>query len=95
MCECVCVGGGGGEENESSLWVKLSGCCVHCQQPVKMLRLSSGTCNECHSFLFIELMLCVSVCVGRGRRTRVVVGQAVWMLRPLSAACQDVASFVR
>ena len=33
-----------------------------------MLRLSSGTCNECHSFVFIELMLCVSVsvCVGGG-----------------------------
>ena len=37
---------------------------------------------------------CECVC-GGGGRTRVVVGQAVWMLRPLSAGCQDVASFVR
>ena len=44
--------------------------------------------------------MCVYVCVclggwGGENRRGVIVGQAVCMLRPLSAACQDVASFVR
>ena len=61
------------------------------------------TCTKC---VCICACMCVCLCVrvhvyvGRGKegkevRARLVVGQAVWMLRPLSAACQDVASFVR
>ena len=44
--------------------------------------------------------MCVCVCVyvctcGREREKDLSGSCAVWMMRPMSAACQDVASYVR
>ena len=124
----------------------LSGCCVHCQQPVKMLRLKSGTPSlrgrereresvcvcvrlyMCSSFcekafewvlccldvasivnslsrcsvlsqvprvyerererVCVYVCMCVAVCVRKPWSGSCVV----WMLRPLSTACQDAPS---
>ena len=68
----------------------LSGCCVHCQQPVKMLRLKSGTpsLRERVCINFVYVCMCVAVCVRKPLNGSCVV----WMLRPLSAACQDAPS---
>ena len=60
----------------------LSGCCVHCQQPVKMLRLKSGTPSlrererEC---VCVRLYVCSSLCEKA----------LEWVL-----CCLDVASIV-
>ena len=42
----------------------LSGCCVHCQQPVKMLRLKSGTpsLRERERECVCVCIMCVTVC---------------------------------
>ena len=70
----------------------LSGCCVHCQQPVKMFCLTSGTPSlrererEC-----VYVCMCVAVC----ERKPLSGSCVVWMLCPLSAACQDAPSYVR
>ena len=69
----------------------LSGCCVHCQQPVKMFRLMSGTPSlrererECES---VYVCMCVAVC----ERKPLSGSCVVWMLCPLSTACQDAPS---
>ena len=71
----------------------LSGCCVRCQQPVKMFRLKSGTPSlrerkrerEC---VCVYVCMCVAVCVRKPLSGSCVV----WMLRPLSTACQDAPS---
>ena len=66
----------------------LSGCCVHCQQPVKMLRLMSGTPS-----LHERERVCVRMYVCSSLRKKALSGSCVvWMLRPLSAACQDAPS---
>ena len=50
VCLCVCVSFGVG--------LVLAGCCVYCQQPVKLLCLSSGTpCCVC-----VHVCVCNSVC---------------------------------
>ena len=67
----------------------LSGCCVHCQQPAKMLRLMSGTPNEREREReCVYLCMCVAVC----ERKPLSGSCVVWTLRPLSAACQDAPS---
>ena len=54
--------------------------------------------------LVIRLLVCVCMCVcvcvyvctcGREREKALSGSCAVWMMRPMSAACQDVASYVR
>ena len=39
----------------------LSGCCIHCQQPVKMLHLMSGT-QSLRERESVYLCMCVAVC---------------------------------
>ena len=71
----------------------LSGCCIHCQQPVKMLRLKSGTPSlrererekEC---VCVSVCICVAVFVRKPSSGSCVV----WILHPLSTACQDAPS---
>ena len=65
----------------------LSGCCVHCQQPVKMLRLMSGTPSlrereRKREREYVYVCMCVAVC----KRKPLSGSCVVWMLRPLSAA---------
>ena len=69
----------------------LSGCRVHCQQPFKMLRLKSGTPR-----IYERERECVCLYVCSSLRENALIGSCVvWMLRPLSAACQDAPSYVR
>ena len=61
----------------------LSGCRVHCQQPVKMLRLKSGTPSlRERERVCVYVCMCVAVC----ERKPLSGSCVVWMLRPLSAA---------
>ena len=72
----------------------LSGCYVHCQQPVKMLRLKSGT--PVYERERERERVCVRLYVCSYLRENALSGSCVvWMLRPLSATCQDVPSYVR
>ena len=45
----------------------LSGCCVHRQQPVKTLRLSSGDCDLLSLVTYFSLRHCLCVCRERER----------------------------
>ena len=60
----------------------LSGCCVRCQQPVKMLRLKSGTPN-------LRERECVCVCVRLYMCSSLCEKALEWVL-----CCLDVASVV-
>ena len=75
--------------------LELSGCCVHCQQPVKMFRLMSGTPSLQERERERERereSVCMYVCVLQFVRESLEWVLCVWMLRPLSAACQDASS---
>ena len=72
----------------------LSECCVHCQQPVKMFRLMSGTPSLRERERERECVY-VCTCVAVLREKALSGSCVVWMLRPLSATCQDVPSYVR
>ena len=92
---CVCMW----QLLRESLWVGLvlSGCCVHCQQPVKMLRLKSGTPSLRERERERErerVCVCVYVCICVAVFVRKPLSGScvVWMLRPLSTACQDAPS---
>ena len=71
----------------------LSRCCIHCQQPVKMFCLMSGT-PSLRERERERVCVCMYVC--SCLREKALSGSCVvWMLRPLSATCQDVPSYVR
>ena len=81
LCMCVCVC-----SSEWKPWVGLvlSGCFVRCQQPVKMMRLSSGT--PCFVSVSVTAWNCDCVCVC----VCAVVSESLkWVL-----CCLDVSSVV-
>ena len=50
----------------------LSGCCVHRQQPVKTLRLSSGDSDLLSLVIYFSLSQCLCECVERKREREIV-----------------------
>ena len=68
----------------------LSGCCVHRQQPVKTLRLSSGDSDLLSLVTYFSLRHCLCVCEREREREREIVN----VLTGRGSCCLDVASIV-